>query len=299
MTSSKRRRLPPLRAAALAAALCILGACGGEPPSEVTVAEGVTFRTNKALGAQTLTVELAVAKVRPVVVAERLEHLRNNVVGDAHTVLDWARKYNAVAGVNAGFFGDSYDSLGRRKQVVQLCVLEGKVVAPGTPVGAALRSAIGFQGDGRAEVTWAVGSEQAGARRFDRPVKAKTGFTWHPESAVACGPRLIHRGKVDIADRAEKLVSDLRTGRMAVAVSERYLVFCRADAMTYGELSHYLMEYFKTTLQAIPDEALCLDGGPSAQLVYQEGGKLKEVEPTGVQVPTAILLIPTTTPTGQ
>ncbi|WP_395142690.1 phosphodiester glycosidase family protein [Armatimonas sp.] len=291
MTSSKPRNLTSGAAASLAAALLLTG-CTTEPPTEIRVAEGVTFRTDKASGAQTLTVDNTLARIRPIVVAENLQHLRNNLVGDAKTVHEWAQKYGAVAGVNGGFFGESYDSLGRRKQLVQLCVVEGKIVAPGTPVGTALRSAIGFTQSGKPEIAWVVGTEKDGARRYEKPTKAKNGLTWRMDYALACGPRLIHRGKIDVADRAEKLVSDVRTGRMAVALSARYLVFCRADAMTYGELAHSLVEFFKTTLHSSPDEAMCLDGGPSAQMVYQDGGGLKDVEPTGVQVPTAILLVP-------
>lgn len=291
MTSFKRRSLTSGAAASLAAALLLTG-CTPEPPTEVSVAEGITFRTDKASGAQTLTVDRTLARVRPIVVAEKLENLRNNWVGDAKTVHEWAQQYGAVAGVNGGFFGNSYDSLGRRKQLVQLCIIEGKVVASGTPVGSALRSAIGFTQSGEAEIAWAVGTEKDGTRRYEKTVKTKNGLTWRMDYALACGPRLIHRGKIDVADRAEKLVSDVRTGRMAVAVSERYLVFCRADAMTYGEIARTLVEFFKTTLQSSPDEAMCLDGGPSAQMVYQDGGGLKDVEPTGVQVPTSILLVP-------
>lgn len=292
MTSSRRRSLDLGAAAPLAAALFLVG-CSPEPPTEVSVAEGILFRTDKALGIQTLTMDRNSARVRPIVVAENLERRRNTVIGDAHTVLDWARKYNAIAGINGGFFGESYDSLGRRKQLVQLCVVEGKVVAPGTPVGGALRSAIGFADSGEVQVVWAVGTEQQGARRYEKPTKTKNSLTWRMDYALACGPRLIHRGKIDIADRAEKLVSELRTGRVAVAMNERYLVFCRADAMTYGELARAVTEFFKTTLQSAPDEALCLDGGPSAQLVYRDARGLNDVEPTGVQVPTAILLVPT------
>ncbi len=292
MTSSSRRRIPSLRAAApLAAALLLVG-CPGTSPTEIPVTEGVVFRTDKVAAVQTLTVDHNTATVRPVVVAENLERLRNNVVGDAHTVRDWVQKYGAVAGVNGGFFGDMYDSLGRRKQLVQLCILEGKVVAPGTPVGTALRSTVGFAQNGEAQLAWTVGTEQQGARRYEKPIKTRSGLTWPVQSAVACGPRLIHKGQIDIADRAEKLVSDVKVGRMAVATSGRYLVFCRAESMTYGELARYLMAFFKEKLGAVPDEAMCLDGGPSAQIVFQDGNALKEAEPTGVQVPTAILLMP-------
>lgn len=296
MTSSSQRRVFFLRAAALAAALCILG-CPSSPPTEVAVAEGVALRWDRTTQVQTLTVDRNLATVRPIVVAENIEKVRNNTVGDALTVREWAKKYGAVAGVNAGFFGDTYDSLGRRKQLVQLCVLEGKVVAPGTPIGTALRTSVGFTESGEAQLAWAVGTEQQGLRRYEKPFKTKAGLTWPVPFAVACGPRLIHKGKVDIADRAEKLVSDVRTGRMALATSGRYLVFCRAESMTYGELARYLVTYFKEKLGAVPDEAMCLDGGPSAQLIYQDGGALREVEPTGVQVPTAILLVPSSTPT--
>lgn len=293
MTSSRRGH-SGLRAAALAVALLIGGACNTPTPQEQELVPGVVFRRDTTQGTQTLTIERAIAQVRPVVVAENLEKIRNNTVGDAHTVQEWARKYDAIAGVNGGFFGETYDSLGRRKQLVQLCVVEGKVVAPGAPVGSALRSGIGFTGSGEPEISWVVGNEKSGALRYERPVKSKQAVTWRMESAVAAGPRLIHRGKIDIADRAEKLVSDVRVTRMAVAFNERYLVFCRADAMTYGELARSLVEFYKKQLQSAPDEALCLDGGPSAQLVYRGpgSGPLQDVEPTGVQVPSAILLLP-------
>ena len=289
---SSNRRSSSLRVAASLAATLLLAGCPNRPSSEVTVTEGVVFRQDRVAITQTLTVDRNIATVRPMVVAENLEPLRNNIVGDARTVRDWAEKYDAVAGVNGGFFGESYDSLGRRKQLVQLCILEGKIVAPGTLVGEALRSAVGFSESGEVQFAWAAGTELSGVRRYEKPVKTKTPLTWRVQSAVACGPRLIHKEKVDIADRAEKLVSDVRVPRLAVASNGRFLVFCRADAMTYGELARYLMSFFKNTLHSAPDEAMCLDGGPSAQLVYKENGGLKEVEPTGVQVPTAILLVP-------
>jgi exopolysaccharide biosynthesis protein len=291
LTSSSRRKHTLRVAASLAAALLLAG-CPRQPSSEVNVADGVVFRQDRVALTQTLTVDRNIATIRPMVVAENLEPLRNNIVGDAHTVRDWARKYDAIAGVNGGFFGESYDSLGRRKQLVQLCILEGKIVAPGTPVGEALRSAVGFSESGEAQFAWAAGTELSGVRRYEKPVKTKNPLTWRVQSAVACGPRLIHKEKVDIADRAEKLTSDVRVPRLAVASNGRFLVFCRANAMTYGELARYLMGYFKNTLHSAPEEAMCLDGGPSAQMTYQENGGLQEVEPTGVQVPTAILLVP-------
>jgi hypothetical protein len=45
----------------------------------------------------------------------------------------------------------------------------------------------------------------------------------------------------------------------------------------------------------MPRDALCMDGGPSAQIAYRDPDSARTVdaEPTGVMVPVAILLVPT------
>jgi hypothetical protein len=62
--------------------------------------------------------------------------------------------------------------------------------------------------------------------------------------------------------------------------------------MEFTDVATYLTDYFARAHQSSPREAMCLDGGPSAQLVYRANGALVDVEPTGVLVPTAILLVP-------
>jgi exopolysaccharide biosynthesis protein len=282
----------PFRAAIVSIAALVLAGCPTAPRGKITVTEGVTFWEDSAANAQLLVVDRRQARVRTVVVAGSVARIGNNAVGAAKTVRAWAEQYGALAGVNGGFFGDSYDSLGQRKQLVQLCVVEGKVVAEGFPIRGGLRSSIGFYSDGRIEAPWATGSEKSGARAFRGPQRSGVGKPWRPDSAVAGGPRLIHQGKIDITDRRERLGTDLPVARVAIAFSDQYLVFCRVDAMRYQELARYLVTVFKETLHESPDEALCLDGGPSAQLVFSDSGRLIELQPTGVQVPTAVLLLP-------
>lgn len=297
------------KAVALAAAF---GICGGalglsgcaprsQTDTEQTVTDGVIFRSDSALGIQTLTADLNAGTVRPAVVAKNVTRIRNNFVGDAKTVAEWAREYDAVGGVNAGFFGETYDPSGHRKQLVQLAVVGQKVVAPGSATASTakpgetyLRSAIGFSEGGRPEIVWATGKLSTGPRRAERVISPKEKRLWEIESAVACGPRLVHDGKLAITDREERLISPGRLARAFVAYDRtgRYLVLGRADESEFSELAAYLVRFFSETLHAPIEEAMCLDGGPSAQLVYRAGARVVDVEPTGVQVPTAILLLP-------
>ena len=67
----------------------------------------------------------------------------------------------------------------------------------------------------------------------------------------------------------------------------------RADAAEYEDVANFLEDYFRRRHGAQVEDAMCLDGGPSAQLVYRDtDGALRDAEPTGVRVPTAILLLP-------
>lgn len=292
---------------AIAVTLPAVGAgCSHSEGDTVNVAPGVLFRRDRESAVAVLDIDLTAAKVRPVVVMGHVERVRNNFVGDAHTVLEWAQAYNAVGGVNAGFFGDTYDDLGRRKQIVGLAVRDGKVFAPGDlvpsdrhPGETFLRSAIGFRSDGTPDIAWASGTLSGPLRRYASAVSPRAASPWNVRYAVACGPRLFSAGARHIADKEERLVSPGKVPRTFVAYDRdgdhpRHLVFGRADAMEFTDVAVWLTDYFARAHESTPREAMCLDGGPSSQIVYRDGenGGLIDAEPTGTFVPTAILLVP-------
>ena len=262
------------------------------------------MRRDREAGVQLLDVDLLSASVVPAVVASRIERRGGNYVGDAQTVRDWAAQYGAVGGLNGGYFGDTYDAVGRRKQIVGLAVVDGVTVAPGegavsrtTPGPLHLRSAVGFRSDGTPEIVWAKGGIKKPLQQFAAPTLPAAHAAWTVRSAVACGPRLYVGGVRRITDRDEWLVSPGKLPRAFIAYDRdlgkpHHLVVGRADTMDYGDLATYLGEYFAREHHSTPREAMCLDGGPSAQLVYRNGATLEDAEPTGVLVPTAILLVP-------
>jgi len=288
-----RAPLPfPLRAAAPLAAALFLGACRSQPIRETTLADGVVLREDTLAKVQLLLVDRTRAPYRAKVVARSVTQVRNNRVGDALTVREWAERDGVLAAINGGFFGESYDTQGRRKQLVQLAVVDGSVVAPGTLLQRDsqrfARSVLGFAADGAPEICWATGSEAEKLRRYNGPRALTDSTLWFPppDSAVAGGPRLIHNGRVFVTDREESRLDPEPAARLAVGYSGTQLVFCRAESMTYAALASYLQ-------QTLPlDEALCLDGGPSAQLVVKENTGWRELAPAGVPVPTAIVLVP-------
>lgn len=273
-------------------------------PAAVPVAPGVVFRRDEAAGVQLLEVDLQTAAVQPVLVASAVDRHRNNFVGDARTVREWAERFGAIGGLNGGFFGHTYDDAGRRKQIVGLAIARSRVIAPGGMVSSTrqpgekfLRAAIGFSEQGVPDIAWAAGALRGPIRRYAEPINPGTGTPWRVGSAVACGPRLFARGALRITDRDERLVSPGKLPRAFAAYDvvngkPRRLLLGRANAMEFGEVARFLVAYFKRAHGTAPHDALCLDGGPSAQLVYRDGAILHDAEETGVRVPTAILLVP-------
>jgi len=278
--------------------------CRHTPPAEIPVAPGVTFRRDSIAGFQILDVDLRVATVRPVVVAQNVERQRGNYVGDCKTVAEWAEAYDAIGGINAGFFGDTYDQVGRRKQIVGLAAIDGKVIAPSDFVASTrvtgeryLRSAIGFTREGTPQIAWATGSMRSVLRRYDSPINPTGSDFWRVRSAVGCGPRLYTDSARRITDHEERRVSPGKLSRAFVAYDvedkiPRHLILGRADTAEFEDVASYLRDYFSRVHHTAPEEAMCLDGGPSAQLVYRSEGRYEDAEPTGVLVPTAILLVP-------
>ena len=138
-----------------------------------------------------------------------------------------------------------------------------------------------------------------GPRRRSEPNSPEGSQPWAVQEAVACGPRLFAGGIRRLTHREERLNSPGRLARAFVAFdyengAPRHLVLGRADAMEFTHIADYLASYFPDAHGTTPREAMCLDGGPSAQVVYRDpqSGKLTDAEPTGVFVPTAILLVP-------
>lgn len=298
--------MAPWRATAFLFALLIaVPGCGRRDAAQVAVAPGVVFRRDARAGVQVLDVDLAAARVRPIVVAANVGRKGNNFVGDCFTAREWAERFGAVGGMNGGFFGETYDELGRRKQIVGLAMVDGKVVAPGGAVASTsvpgerfLRAAFGVSERGTPDVAWASGVRSGFVRRYDTVVNPGPGAPWAVTSAVACGPRLFVRGRRRITDREERRVHPEKVPRAFVAYAvgsdgrPSRLLLGRADAMDFSQVADWLEGYFSTRYHSRPHDALCMDGGPSAQLVYRDGNVLRDAEPTGVLVPTAILLVP-------
>ncbi len=276
------------------------------PDGKVTVAPGITFQRDENAGFQILDVDLQTARVKPVVAASNVKRIRNNFVGDAKTVREWAEENHAVAGINANFFGVTYDTVGRRKQIVGLAVVDGQVVAPGDmaeshklPKTRRVRSAFGVSGNGVPDIAWATGSVRGVPRAYPAPIDPDTSDVWRVRFAAACGPRLFANGVLHIGDRDEWLVDPKRVSRAFVAYDvvgnkPRHIIIGRADVTDYAGITQYLQSYFSRVHQSVPHEAMCFDGGPSAQIVYRNGenGALEDVEATGVLVPTALLFVP-------
>ena len=299
-------KIGPLLLVLLCAAGCRQTPAGRQAATVavVKVAPGVVFERDENAGIQVLTVDLQTAHVRPVIALANVERVRNNFVGDAKTVREWAGENHAVAGINANFFGETYDTLGHRKQIVGLAIANGTVVAPGSmaegrslPHTRRVRSVFGVNAQNEPEIAWATGTKKSGPRKYPSPVDPDTSFVWPVRFAAACGPRLWANGAVHLGDREEWLVDSHRASRAFVAYDMEngkpaHLLLGRADASDYAGVAAYLEVYFKREFHSVPHEAMCFDGGPSAQLVYQNNGRLEDAQATGVLVPTALLLVP-------
>jgi hypothetical protein len=299
---------PTVRAAVLlflTAPLLFVAGCGPKTPTDnIPVATGIVYRKDLYAGVQLLDVDLAAATVRPVVVAKNLERRGNNFIGDCKTVREWAEEFGAIGGMNAGYFGDTYDQLGRRKQIVGLLAKDGHVAVPADlvlstkyPGQKFTRAAVGFTKEGTPDISWATGTLSGTLRRLDAPVNPTHTDTWRVHSAVGCGPRLFTDGAQNVTAKEERLVSPGKLARAFVAYDlgsdgkPAHFVMGRADAMEFNDVADYLADYFQRRYNTRPQDAMCLDGGPSAQLVYRTDGTLQDAEPTGVLVPTAILLL--------
>jgi hypothetical protein len=290
----------------LSALVLLASSCQNTPKDIQQIARGVTFHRDREAGVQLLDVDVQTASVVPVIVAENIERRHNNFVGDCKTVKEWAESHKAIGGLNGGYFGDMYDQLGRRKQIVGLATVDHRIVAPSGFVESTrypdqkfLRSVIGFTDDGVPQMVYATSTLKGPMRKYETAVNPITYTPWDVRYAVSCGPRLFSRASKHIADHEERLVSPGKLSRSFVAYDvgdgelPQHFVLGRADSMEFSEVADFLEAYFNQVHASRPYEAMCLDGGPSSQLVYRTpNGSLEDAEPTGVLVPTAILLIP-------
>jgi exopolysaccharide biosynthesis protein len=130
---------------------------------------------------------------------------------------------------------------------------------------------------------------------YSTPLNPTRQQYWEVTSAVACGPRLIQGGKIKVSDRDERLAHAAAVARTFVGYSvengkPRRLVLGVGMAMTFGEAAGFLDRYFRKYHGTGCAEAMCLDGGASSQLVYQEGSSYVEARQTLVTVPTAVVV---------
>jgi hypothetical protein len=229
-------------------------------------------------------------------------------VADAFSVPVWCRLTGAVGGINGGFFGAEVEP--GRREVIGLAQVEGKVVAPAARYRSRgprrIRyspSTLGIDGRGEPQIAWVGGQSAAnGGRRtagellsFDRPEEPRAGRAWPMRSAVAGGPRLIHASEVAVSARAERLASPGPRARAFVGYApagngRRRVVLATAAAFTYRDAADFLADYFQREYDVSCEEAMCLDGGTSAQLAYRRAGRCVSGRPSTVAVPTCILV---------
>jgi hypothetical protein len=188
--------------------------------------------------------------------------------------------------------------------VIGLLQVDGQVQAPAALYRSRTdrrvtyaHSAFGVAPDGFPMIGWVV-SDRRDRRRlrgYSRPEALRDGQPWRSRSALAGGPRLIHRGRIAVAARPERLASPGALPRTFVgfAVSRagrRHLVLATASAFAYADAACFLQDYFRREYGIACEEATCLDGGPSSQLAYRAGRAIRSGLEAGTAVPTCVLV---------
>jgi len=269
----------------------------------VPVARGVVVRQERfgLSGVRVIDVDLSAPGVRVEVAGEGIARQQGRITGKARTLAGWLGATGAVAGVNGGFFGESF--AGDRKEIVGLLKLAGRVrvAAPlyrsqRTGLRYA-RSAFGLTAEGRPRISWV--SSRPGApqelRAHREPEFAGGGMAWTARQAVACGPRLVRGSRIEVADRKERLVSPGALRRTFLGYGGRpgssgRLVLCAADAMEFRDCAAFLMEYFRRRHGIPCSEGMALDGGGSTQAAWRQAGAIQASSDLATTVPTAILV---------
>lgn len=284
------------------------------PPARL--ASGVTIRQVKAGVAtvRVIDVDLGVPGVRVDVAADDIAVRDGRITGRARPVSEWLEETGAVAGVNGGFFGESVGE--EFKEIVGLLKLDGRVRAAAPRYHSTQanvdysRAAFGMTREGRPLIDWVTsrpGAPQV-LRSYDAPEFSGPGLGWEVEDAVACGPRLIREGQVNITFKGERLASPgalPRTflGHGRPAGQARHVVLCATDGMEFEECARFLMEYFQHEYRVPCAEGLCMDGGASTQAAWREktaeGTRIATDLHPGVTVPTALIVYSNNDPLGK
>lgn len=277
------------------------------PPDGQVVATGIVVRRERhgLLAVRVIEVDLAAPGVRVEVAAGEIALRSGQVTGRARTLPAWLRATGAVAGINGGFFGTAVG--GEYRGIVGLLKREGRVRAA-APVYRArpsgrgyARAALGFTRAGRPYVAWVTSrpGDPQQLRRHPEPDQLEPARPWHVHQALACGPRLLREGKIEVTDRAERLVSAGPLPRTfvgfggpggAAAAPPRYLLLCAADGMEFTECARFLREYFPRRGLGACREGMALDGGGSTQAAWRERGAVSADPDPGTAVPTALLV---------
>jgi phosphodiester glycosidase len=223
-------------------------------------------------------------------------------IADAFSLPVWCRLTGAVGGINGGFFGAEVEP--GRKEVIGLAQVDGTLLAPAARYRSRgprrvrySHSALGIDPYGEPQIAW-VGGSRRRARHllcFDRPEAPQEERSWQTRSAVAGGPRLIRAGEVAVAAQAERLASPGLRARAFVGYAparsgRRRVVLATAMAFTYRDAAEFLADYFRREYYTRCEEAMCLDGGTSAQLAYRQAGRCLSAGPGAEAVPTCVLV---------
>jgi hypothetical protein len=296
-----------LLSAATVAALVHTGCqerAGTAPRVQQTrLAPGVTARTFKQglWGVRVIDVDLGQPGVRIDVAAEEIAVRDGHITGQAKTLPEWLKSTGAVAGINGGFFGYAVDE--HRKEIVGLLKQAGRVRVAGTPRhstrtgGSYTRCALGFTRAGEPRMAWvaSVRGEPQALRAHAAPDLTGPGTPWTVRQALACGPRLLRDGKVDVSYRGERLASPGSLPRTFVGYGGKegtpgHFVLCAADGMEFADCARFLAEYFQREYGVPCREGMCLDGGASTQAAWREAGRITTNPDPGTTVPTALLV---------
>ena len=276
-----------------------------------TLAPGVVHRAiplTADTGVDVIDVDLDRAKARWTIQTRGIQRANGRIVGQAWTPRDWLTRLGGLASVNGGYFGEYEDAQGR-KEFVGLLVQKGRVrhAAPplhgqGSPTvrrGQYVRSAFGLTVEGMPDIAWAAtdaGRPQS-LHTYAGPMSGP-GTAWRVAQAVGCGPTLISGGRIVVTQYQERLVSPGPRPRTFVAYDgvdgrPRHLLIGTASGTDFHALAAFLAAYFPRYDGAHAEAAMCLDGGASTQMTYRMNGALLSPRETGVTVPDALVLLPT------
>jgi hypothetical protein len=286
-------------AAAVVPGFVLVGQGGG---ARSPVAPGVTVRqhSHRLSGIRVIDADLSAPGIRVEVAADEIAVRQGRITGRARTLPEWLQHTGASAGINGGFFGETVGE--HYKEIVGLLKRDERVrsAAPvyrARPSGRTYaRSAFGVSARGRPSIAWvtsAPGRPQL-LRSHAEPEFTGGGAPWEVEDAVACGPRLIRSGRVEVSYRGERLASPGALPRTFIGYGgppgKQRAVLCAAEAMEFADCAAFLMDYFRGEHGVPCSEAMALDGGASTQAAWRERGRIAGTPGLGVTVPTAILI---------